>query len=386
MKPDVIAWLNSKLSDQDINELLEGRKKPPVPVEPPPPVKPPEPPKPPANGDMFKVAGVHHRYATIDPWNSDKAVMVLHHQGGQVGLHDGHGEFYRLLPGVNHSSEIVWTADRKVFCFVDGNSARRFDLAKPWESGAISTICHFPEYIAHDPDGRNGVRAMGEGDLIDGRYWALAGTLPSGELEIFSFDTQTGTVGRKEKLSGVDGLYVTPRRNILVSYYNRGKNRQNGLELFDPDMKFIRQVAPIFQHMDVTTFEGQDAIVRVNENSNDIELITVVDGKSRVIWKYGWHAKEPRLSAAFHVSCPDNSDGKNSWALVTAYSPNFVDDPDPKANVIAKVPFDGMGATAFTKHQSDASDYMGQPKAAVSHDGTRYIYDRHDGESVIGLL
>lgn len=367
---DHIEWLRSKLTPEEILQLTAGPPAGPLTPEPSP--------------DLTVVAGVSHEYSTIDPWNLDHSALLLWHPGGAVGLHFGDGAFHQMLPRVNHSSEPRWSrTERNVFYFVEGNSLLRFDVGKDWTTDAISTVRTFSEYLPFDPGERNGVRNRGEGDISDdGRYLALSGLLPGGLTEVFRFNLETRSVGRRAKLTDFDQVYITPDNNVLVGYLARGNGRFQGLELFDGDMQFIRQITTAIGHMDVgRDIDGAECVVWCNSNQlndpiceNGIVLVPLAHPeRARCLLSLDW-------SLAVHISCPAVED----WCIVTSYDPKDPFSAIGDANEILKVGYDGL-IDSLGKHGADTAQQEHQPKASVSHDGSRVIYDVN-GNAVIHTL
>lgn len=371
MKPDVIAWLNSNLTDQDLADLMTARAKP---VEPPPQPD-PQPSQPPDRGGFVRVAGVKHEYSTISPFNADGKAMLLFHPGGAVGVHFSDGRFHRMLPSiVHHSAQPRW--DRKeptVFYFLVNNELRRFDIGKPWDTAAVSTVKKFSEY----PN----INGMGEADISqDGDHFALC----SGrECFVYNFRQD-----RKTKVFTMpwafNNLYLSPNNNLIVT-------GPDGVYIFDTKLRRLIN-AKGGGHMDVgRDSNGDEILVITNSNElpvtlaafqNAIVKIRLADGKQTGLLSLDW-------DLAVHISLPD----QKGWAMVSTFDPNKVTSDKPFGGEILQVSLDGPNKVkSLGKHGSRVPEgrtreerYDLQPKASVSHDGSRYCYDAN-GETVIGVL
>src|SRR5712692_162345 len=193
----------------------------------------------PYTADTGMVGLIVNEYATMTPFNSDNSRMVVLHRS-YFALYDGTGHFLNDLP-LDAASEPRWSRrDPGVLYYVTGNRLRQYDTA----TGTSSTVHTFGEYSA--------INGRGESDIcFDGDHFVLVGDY----RDIFTYEISTDT--KRPALAaadfgGFDNVYITPDDHVLVSWYAVGGGRYTGIEMFDRDMNFLRQVSPVLSHMDVT--------------------------------------------------------------------------------------------------------------------------------------
>lgn len=303
------------------------------------------------------VKGYTHEYSSVCPFNCDNTALLLQKPGGEVWIFYADGAGGWALPSpINHASQCRW--DRKNprrLYYIYLNELRWFDTGDFANWGIVRKFSEFPN-----------VSGMGESDISqDGDHFVLC----SGR-NIFVYEVSTD---RKLLEAGwpspFTDLYVTPDNNILVS---------------EPDGVYLRagtviskgRLTPKRGHMDVTRdSNGDECLIWANADEKDhlagfpngIIKIRLADGTQTGLLSLGWSPKGGPESMACHISCQDNGP-----ALVSTYGK----DPDVQySNELLLVALDGSGLQHyFGKHGSDASDYSGQPKASVSHDGSRFVY------------
>ncbi len=124
---------------------------------------------------------------------------------------------------------------------------------------------------------------------------------------------------------GFDSLYITPNNNVTITWFESGIARSNGIEFFDRNMTFLRQVARAGGHMDVTRDANGDEILlwinsRIQHRSaqNAIVKIRLSDAHQTCLISVDW-------SLAVHVSAPDTG----GWFFVETYAPG---DPAPDSD------------------------------------------------------
>jgi hypothetical protein len=314
-------------------------------------------------------------YATMSPFNSDNSRLLLMHQS-YFGLYDGSGRYFRDLPlDVESHSEPRWSRhDPNVLYYINGNQVQQHNVA----TGLSAVVRTFGEYTV--------ISGRGESDIcFDGDHLILTGDF----RDIFVYEISTDTKGPvldTTELGGFDSVYITPDDNVLVGWYAPGSGRYRGIELYDRNMNFIRQVAPALGHMDVTRdVDGQEVLLWINAGDpapppdcqNGLVKIRLLDGQPTCLMTFDW-------SLAHHVAAPDG----NGWVFVSTYSPQ---DLSPLtrwpayANELLQIRLDGSEVRRLAHHRSRPfNDYNFQPRMAVSRDGTRIAYSSNYG--LQGLL
>lgn len=341
--------------------------------------EPPAPPAPPASGDII-VSGVSNEYSTIDSWNCDCSKMLLRYPNGTVGMFSGDGRFVRMLP-LNTSSEPRWhRTEPNSLYFVAGNSIRKMILGKDGVSDGMLILRTFNEFVVTTPKPgeRNGISTKGEQDLSDdGQFLAFCGTKADGTEWVFRFDLKNQIVGPMVqiqlitdpslpglKTSAFDNIYMTPDNNILIGFYARGTARFNGVELYDKNMTFIRQITPYAApHLDVLRdLKGDECIVTSDDAKPRPMMVRLADGQKTYFPEYGAWSQATHYSAA-----------SKGFFLVESYDPGTPDSQAPLDNAIHKYTLDGT-RTTLRKHGASAQDYERQPKTSVSHRGLEFVY------------
>lgn len=344
--------LSGILTDTEWKYIVDARKGHPVA---------PAPEPPPAPGIRKLVGGVTHEYSTMYPGNLDHRAILLQHPGGFYGLHFADGTLFKMLPAqVNHSSQPRWSRKKPtVFRYLYLNELREFDVA----NDSTVTIRKFKEFPS--------INGMGESDTSEDDDHLV---LCSGQ-DVFVYEISTDKIMADFVAQSMfNNLYVDSQNRPIVGF------NKSGVQIFDNGK--LRPVAAVLGHMDVSSDvsgnpvmvwansaddTGKDRNAALANCKNGIVKIDLNTGKQTCLAEIDW-------SLACHISLPDRA----SFALVTTYDGKGGGD-------ILKVLLDGSGTTSLAKHGSMANTYETQPKASVSPDGTRYIYDSN-GDVFIGTL
>src|SRR5439155_2330922 len=175
-------------------------------------------------------------------------------------------------------------------------------------------------------------------------------------------------------------LYITPNNNVTITWFQGGAGRYNGIEFFDHNMNFQRQVARAGGHMDVTSdTNGDEILLWTNSGDpapicpNAIVKIRLSDARQTCLISVDW-------SLAVHVSATDTG----GWFFMETYAPG---DPAPDSagwkpytNEILQVKLDGTEVRRLTHHRSRPFDsYNYTPRASASRDGSRLIFSSNFG-------
>jgi hypothetical protein len=312
-----------------------------------------------AGGLLQYIAG---EYSSMTPFNADNSKLLLQHQS-YYGLYDGAGNFIRNLPmEINTSSEPRWSrSNPNVVYYLRANALKQYDAS----TGVISTVRAFTEYSA--------VSGRGESDIcFDGNHFVLVGD----NRYVFVYDIGAGTKGAAFDTGGrgFDSVYITPNDNVTITWLQAGSSRYNGIELFDRNMVFQRQLARAGGHMDVgRDSTGAEVLVWTNSNDpapvcdNGIVRIRLSDGQQTCLLTLD-------LSLAVHISATDNS----GWVFVETYAP-----ADPTAtsgwraytNEVLQIKLDGTETRRLAHHRSrPLNSYNYMPRVSASRDGSRIVY------------
>jgi Calx-beta domain/Repeat of unknown function (DUF5648) len=341
---------------------------------------------------------VSTEYPTASPFNFDNSRLILQHSS-YFGLYDGTGRYIRDLPfaqdlpfPVNAGSEPRWSrTDPGVLYYVSGNSLMTLNV----NSGVSSLVHSFIEYAA--------IRGRGESDISrDGDHFVFAGDDPLGPVGnnryVFvyqiSTDIKFAALDTKDPLSPPDhpfnNLYIAPDNSVLVGWNANGTGspppRFTGVELFDHNMVFQRQLTHAIGHQHVTRdTNGEDVLIWTNSNDplpifcpNGIVKVRLSDASQTCLLPLDY-------SLAVHITAGDG----NGWAYVETYAPS---DPPaalpgwkPYTNEILKVSLDGTGTTQRLLHHRSrqTGNYGYQPRATVSRDGNALVFTSNYGLQTI---
>jgi hypothetical protein len=302
-------------------------------------------------------------YSTMSPFNSDNSRILLVHQS-YFALYDGAGVYLRDLPlEISASSEPRWSRkDNHTIYYVRGNQLKTFDVS----SGAANVVHTFSEYAAISGKGESDISLGGDHFVFagDGRYVFVYQISTDRKSPVFD------TGGR-----GFDSLYITPDNNVTLTWNQSGSVRYTGIEMYDSNMNFQRQLARAGGHMDITRdTDGSEVLVWTNSNdpqpicNNGIVKIRLADGQQTCLVSFDW-------SLAVHVSAPDNG----GFAYVETYAPS---NPTPPSgwmaytNELLQVKLDGSQVLRLTHYRSRPwNSYNWQPKVSTSRDGSRVVYN-----------
>jgi hypothetical protein len=316
------------------------------------------------------VTTVVPEYSSMSPFNQDNTRLLIDHFS-YFALYDGAGNLIKDLPmEVNASSQPRWSrTDPNVFYYIRGNQLKQYNVG----TSAGSVVHTFSEYST--------ITGMGESDIsFDGNHFVLAGN----SQHIFVYEISTDRKGAVLDSGGrgFDSLYITPNNNVTVTWKTNGNGtRFTGIEVFDSNMNFLRQLAHAGGHMDVTRDSNGDEVVAwisggdpwpLTDCVGGLVKIRIADAKQTCVWSGDW-------TLAAHVSAPDNS----GWAFLDIYSPT---DVMPAAgwkrytNELIQVKLDGTEVRRLAHHRSRPFDsYTYQPKVSVSRDGSKLVFGSNFG-------
>jgi len=316
------------------------------------------------------LAFIVNEYSTMSPFNQDDSRLLLQHQS-YFGLYDGEGRYLEDLPfDIAASTEPRWSRqDPNLVYYVYGNSLKSYNVA----TRARSVVHAFTEY------GRIGGR--GESDVcFDGDHLVLVGD----DRDVFVYTLRTDTKGPVLDTTGhgFDSLYLTPDDQVIVAWNQTGSARFAGSELFDRDLRFLRQLTTVNGHKDVgRDTDGQAVLFWINaadpqappDCQNAVVKIRLADGQRTCLLPLDW-------GLAVHISAPDSG----AWFVVSTFAPG---DPDPRlagwrpyTDEILQVRVDGSEVRRLAHHRSRPfNDYWYTPRAAVSRDGRRLVFSSNHG-------
>jgi hypothetical protein len=317
------------------------------------------------NAGRGGLTSVGTEYSTASPFNSDNSRLILVHQS-YFGLYDGNGTYLRDLPfAVNASTEPRWSRhDPNLLYFVSGNRLMKLDVA----AGTTSVLHTFSEYST--------ISGRGESDISqDGDHFVFAGD----KRYVFVYEISADAKGPVLDTAGhaFNSLYIAPDNSVAIGWIPAGTGRFTGVELFDRNMSFQRQLTHALGHMRLTRdTNGDNLLIWTNSDDpaplancpNGIVKVRLANAQQTCLLPLAW-------SLAVHITAPDG----NGWAFVETYAPSnpFFASPDwmPYTNEILQVKLDGTETRRLLHHRSrPLNSYAYQPRATVSRDGSRLVF------------
>ena len=308
---------------------------------------------------------IENEYSTMSAFNNDNSKFILVHES-YFGLYNGDGVFVRDLPlEINSSSEPRWSRmDNETLYYHSGNQFKSYNV----NTDVASVVRVFAEYSS--------ISGNGEMDISsDGDHFVLTGDSRYIFVYQISTDKKFGVFDANG--ANFDATYITPDNNVTVTWKQSGTARYSGIELFDINMNYLRQVAHAGGHMDVTRdTNGDEVLVWTNSNdaqpipncNNGIVKIHLADGIQTCLAQLDW-------SLAVHISAPDG----NGTVFVETYAPANPS-PDsgawvPYTNELLQIKLDGSGISRLAHHRSRPwNSYNYEPKMSTSRDGTRVLF------------
>lgn len=302
--------------------------------------------------------GVPHclnRYATVSPFNQDRSkVLIL--EVANFALYDRLtrqriGQL--LFLGDEH--EPLWSkTDPDLFYYHVDCRIRSFRLSTG----------DFTDLFTGDSE----LTFKGEGDIQGGRIAVLA------DGYVFLVDVDTGHSSPAFDTGGrpFDSLYATPDGNCLISWGVRGPERYQGVELYDRDMRFVRQLTTFFGHKDVTRDTDGSEVMVITDNATNAVMKVPMSGAppTEILPPLDW-------SLAVNISCADSGD-----VLVSTYGDrNDVE----RANALLMVPLTPGPVRQIALHNSVGTiggtieHYDRQPKGALNKSGEGILFNSNAG-------
>jgi hypothetical protein len=304
-------------------------------------------------------------YATVNPFNMDHSRLILVHNS-YFGLYDGDGNFLRSLPlEISTVTEPRWSRhDPAILYYHVGNQLKQHNV-NTQESGVVRT---FGEYSF--------ITSKGEADIsLDGNHLVFAGD----DRYVFTYELSSNSTSPVLDTGGrrFDSLAITAYNNVVISWLQTGSDRFTGVELYDRNMRFYRQLTRAPGHMDVTReANGEEVLVWFNSADpapiceNGIVKVRMADGQQTCLLTLDW-------GLAGHVSATDHS-----WVMAETYAPS---DPStanwkPFTNEIFLIKLDGTQIRRLATHRSRPfNSYNYQPRATISHDARRVVFSSNYG-------
>lgn len=263
---------------------------------------------------------------------------------------------------INTGSEPRWDRDEpNKFYYHNKNSLYAFD----WTTLKSTLIQTFPEYTVIGFGG-------GESDISsDDTYLVLDG---NNGAQIFTYNLATrikGSVLPVQAGSILDAAILTPSNRVIASWKNtEGPGRFQGEELYDKDMRFIRQILPFDTHKTVSRDPDGGECMVTSPDTPGIEKINLDTSKVTSLMVIGYHlpyvaahiaATMEETDPSVFVCTYDNGDGTK-----VTY---------PHQDEIFQVFLSGKKPTVrWAHHRTNSAGYENQPQVSVSRRGTKLAF------------
>ncbi len=306
---------------------------------------------------------IENEYSTASPFNNDKTRFLLVFQS-YFGMFDGQGNYLAHLPfEVSALTEPRWSrTNPNLLYYHYTNQLKKLDVS----TMTTSVVHTFGEYAA--------ISGKGQMDIsLDGDHLVFLGD----SRYLFTYQISTDTKNPVFDTGGVNYgvLYIGANNAVTISWAQSGTTRFTGVELFDVNMNFLRQLTHAAGHMHMgVDLNGEPVLIWNNSadplpacGQNAVVKVRLEDGLQTCLLSLDF-------SMAMHISAADNT-----WAFVETYDPADVDPASPGwkpyTNEILQIKLDGSEVRRLAHHRSRPFDaYVYEPKVSASRDGSRIVY------------
>lgn len=312
-----------------------------------------------ADKTVFGSAITHHRYTKDQAWNSDGTLVKL--QANPTAILDG--KTFQFLRAINTPADTVWFNHDPTHLFAvngTGKQVLRIDAV----SGASTTLRTESECTRLD-------LGFGEGNISnDDRYAVLICTKGASSYTFMLYDIPNNAIIATKDVtttSDLDWISVSPSgKYIMANWRTYGTGQYNGVELYDQNFNFIRQIYYEDQHGDMGyDGNGREIYVQYDDNISVIAF-DLAGGSQRTVMNQNVQG---------NISCR-NID-RPGWCYVT---PDIKLDGTLYDEVFALKLDGSMTVERFANHHSSLYTYDAAPLGTPNRDGT-YVMFASDWET-----
>ncbi len=307
-------------------------------------------------------------------WNADGSLIML--AGWPAAILDGETyEFLRWVmpPGEHHT----WsnTDPHVIYGIQQPNSWVRVDAV----SGETTTLRTFAEYTTVS-------YGAWEGNMSnDDRYVALQCKTPVDNWVVV-YDIANDRIVEKMNIGALWPNNVAMSQSgkyVAVQWDIAGSGEQQGIDLFTPDLQFVRKVG---------TCKGCHYDLGYDTEGREVAVMPDIDGSSRAIVSVRFDngekttlLKDAQMSWYIHVSCR-NTD-RPGWAYLTEFANKDTQTEKPNYQLAFAVEIAGSGTVEpFAHvHHSATVDYERSPFGVPNRDGSKMMFrsDWEDGSGPV---
>ncbi len=301
---------------------------------------------------------IGNEYASINPFNADRTRILLI-RGGTFWLYDVASKSGHDIP-ILASEEPRWDVHAPDWLYYIPQRTRNALVAHNVATGAERVVHVFSEYSS--------INGKGESDISeDGNHFVFYGTPLTGLPEVFVFELTTVSKSWTfQQATPIDGLKISPDNRIILS-------GPLGIFVLDPADRSTRKLCNADGHAAVgRDVDGSEILVWTNSDdptpiacSNGIVKVRLADGRQTCLLSLDWSLA---VDISLHAGV----------CLVSTYAPTA--SGAPYTDQILKVALDGSPAEILCDHGSrPLNSYNWQPKAALSRDGSRFVFSSNMG-------
>jgi uncharacterized protein (TIGR03437 family) len=322
---------------------------------------------------------VETEYSTANPFSSDNAHMILQ-QDSYYGLYTGAGAFVANLPlEIDSASEPRWSRvdNNTLYYHIDGgNQLKTYNVA----TGVASLIQTFSKYTSITGKGKTDISYDGDHFIFIG-CTSQASPCPGANQQLFIYQISTGAqfpiiTNTPDGVSVWNNVFISPNNEAVVSWLTPGTARYQGVEVYDQQGNFLRQIAHADGHSKMSRdINGDEVFVWTNSadpqplcGQNAIVKVHMADGVQTCLLSLDW-------SLGVHITAADST-----WVYVETYTDQGNDVIPPTGwtaymDEIIQIKMDGSQINRLVQHRSrPLNDYNYMPKLSASRDGSRFAY------------
>jgi uncharacterized protein (TIGR03437 family) len=343
-----------------------------------------------ASGGMLQY--VLSEYSTANPFSSDNSYLVLQ-QDSYFGLYNGSGAFLANLPlEISANSEPRWSRldNSTLYYHVDGgNQLKTYNVA----TNVTTVVQTFSQYSNIYGKGKTDVSYDGDHFIFIGCTASVAyPTLcPTASQQLFIYQISTGAqfpiIGNTPNGSSAwNNVFLSPDNEAVVSWLTPGTARFQGVEVYNQQGTFLRQITHADGHSKMSRdSNGDEVFIWANSadplplcGQNAVVKVHMADGVQTCLISFDW-------SFGLHITAADNT-----WVYAETYTDmgNDVIPPAgwlPYMDELLQIKMDGSQINRLVQHRSrPLNDYNYMPKLSASRDGSRFVYGSNFGLQLSG--